>query len=173
MSSSLPPGRQPPAFVPTLTRVVDELAPPALPPEDLALPVLDEVFDEALDGLTEEAPAPAPAPAPTVVPAASPRVRVRMPQPEATAAGAVAPAPPPQAGPSAALVQEGARAAEQIHARLLQRVDVILQRRVRETAARIALEYAQDLLVELRPAIEKAVLDAVNEALEMELHSRR
>lgn len=81
------------------------------------------------------------------------------------------------AAPAAARVELGARQgindtasqAEQMRTRLLQRVDVIVQRRVREAATAIALEHAQNLLQELRPALEKAIIESVNEALALEV----
>ena len=42
-------------------------------------------------------------------------------------------------------------------------------RRVREAATAIALEHAQNLLQELRPALEKAIIESVNEALALEV----
>ena len=86
-------------------------------------------------------------------------------------ASAAAPAP------AAARAELGARQgindtasqAEQMRTRLLQRVDVIVQRRVREAATAIALEHAQNLLQELRPALEKAIIESVNEALALEV----
>ena len=59
-----------------------------------------------------------------------------------------------------------------MRSRLLQREDVIVQRRVREAAVAIALEHAQSLLQELRPALEKAITDSVNEALVVEVQGR-
>ena len=59
-----------------------------------------------------------------------------------------------------------------MNTRLLQRVDVILQRRVREAAAAVALAHAQELLRDIQPAIELAIREAVNEALELELSQR-
>ena len=93
---------------------------------------------------------------------------------------ASAPAPAatrPGAQPAAARAELGARQgindsasqAEQMRTRLLQRVDVIVQRRVREAATAIALEHAQNLLQELRPALEKAIIESVNEALALEV----
>ena len=81
------------------------------------------------------------------------------------------------AAPAAARAELGARQgindsasqAEQMRTRLLQRVDVIVQRRVREAATAIALEHAQNLLQELRPALEKAIIESVNEALALEV----
>lgn len=66
-------------------------------------------------------------------------------------------------------INDSASQAEQMRTRLLQRVDVIVQRRVREAATAIALEHAQNLLQELRPALEKAIIESVNEALALEV----
>ena len=66
-------------------------------------------------------------------------------------------------------INDSANQAEQMRTRLLQRVDVIVQRRVREAATAIALEHAQNLLQELRPALEKAIIESVNEALALEV----
>ena len=69
-------------------------------------------------------------------------------------------------------IDDSAQQAEQMRTRLLQRVDVIVQRRVREAATAIALEHAQNLLQELRPALEKAIIESVNEALALEVATR-
>jgi hypothetical protein len=69
-------------------------------------------------------------------------------------------------------IDDSASQAERMRSRLLQRVDVIVQRRVREAAAAIALEHAQNLLQELRPALEKAITESVNEALALEVAAR-
>lgn len=81
------------------------------------------------------------------------------------------PATVPAAAPSRGL-DDSRQQAEQLKTRLLQRVDVILQRRVREAAAAVALEHAQNMLKDLQPAIERAVQEAVSEALEMELSKK-
>ena len=62
--------------------------------------------------------------------------------------------------------------AAQLSMRILQRVDVILERRVREAAAAIAMEYANNMAREMQPALEKAVRDAVSEALALEVGAK-
>ena len=87
--------------------------------------------------------------------------------------GVLASAPAPAAARAELGARQGindtASQAEQMRTRLLQRVDVIVQRRVREAATAIALEHAQNLLQELRPALEKAIIESVNEALALEV----
>jgi hypothetical protein len=56
--------------------------------------------------------------------------------------------------------------------RVLQRIDLILENRIREAVATVALEHARGIADEIRPAIEAAVHEAVNEALAREAGSK-
>ena len=49
--------------------------------------------------------------------------------------------------------------------RVMQRVDLLLERRVREAVATVIVQQTQDLLPQLRAEIEAAVLSSVVEAL--------
>ena len=49
--------------------------------------------------------------------------------------------------------------------RVMQRVDLLLERRVREAVATVIVQQTQDLLPQLRAEIEAAVLSSVLEAL--------
>ena len=159
--------RTPPAFIPTLTRELGEgeVAAVQAAPLLIDVPLLDEEVlpPEALHAL------PSKAAAPLFMPSVSLDIGTAIPSDNTPTA--VPPAPPTPA-PARAGIDDSASQAEQMRSRLLQRVDVIVQRRVREAAAAIALEHAQNLLQDLRPALEKAIAEAVNEALALEVHSR-
>jgi hypothetical protein len=58
---------------------------------------------------------------------------------------------------------------EQLVHRVLQRVDLVLERRLRETIATVVLEHTQALAPQLRDRIELAVRDAVTQALADEI----
>ncbi len=154
--------RTPPAFIPTLTRELQEGEASALQTAPLLidLPLLEE----------------------EVLPPEAQYSRVTVPlgdMPATSSSSSPSPATvqvmpivAPVAAPVRYGIDDSAKQAEQMRARLLQRVDVIVQRRVREATAAIALEHAQNLLHELRPALEKAIKDAVDEALALEVSSR-
>ncbi len=80
--------------------------------------------------------------------------------------------PAPIATHSSRGIDDSQQQAAQLSMRILQRVDVILERRVREAAAAIALEYANNMALEMKPALEQAVRDAVNEALALEVGAK-
>ena len=80
--------------------------------------------------------------------------------------------PAPIAAHSSRGIDDSAQQAAQLSMRILQRVDVILERRVREAAAAIALEYANNMAQEMKPALEQAVRAAVNEALALEVGAK-
>ena len=169
--------RQPPAFIPTLTREVQEGEAAALKAAPLLidLPLLDEEVlpPEAMHALPGKA---------VLKPTMDATISVESPvglQPVTPAQAAPVPlvntvahsklgAKPERAG-----IDDSASQAEQMRVRLVQRVDVIVQRRVREAAAAIALEHAHSLLQDLRPALENAIAEAVNEALALEVASRQ
>jgi hypothetical protein len=87
--------------------------------------------------------------------------------------GGLYPASGPEVGapPSAARLQGTAPAALDVHAltlRVLQRIDGILESRIREAVAAVALEHARGIADDIRPAIEAAVHDAISQAIALE-----
>ncbi len=153
--------RTPPAFIPTLSPLHEgEAAAVKAAPLLIDLPLLDE---EVLPPEAQLSPAP--------LAFAMPNIDLNL--------GQAKPAPAAQAPNAAATpaarqgIDDSGQQAEQMRTRLLQRVDVIVQRRVREAATAIALDHAQNLLQELRPALEKAIIESVNEALALEVATRQ
>lgn len=63
------------------------------------------------------------------------------------------------------------RLQEQMVHRVMQRVDLTLERLLRETVGRLVLEHTQALAPSLRDEIEMVVCQSVNEAFEQELAS--
>ncbi len=61
---------------------------------------------------------------------------------------------------------------EQMVHRVMQRVDLTLERLLRETVGRLVLEHTQALAPSLRDEIEIVVRQSVNEAFEQELASQ-
>jgi len=146
------PPRTPPRFVPTLTEVVQGAAvPPASPvpahgagvPASLARP-----------------PAPAapvsPAPAPVAAFAAPPKAPV---------------APVAPAAPVALQLPEGFE--EHLVHRVMQRVDVELDLRLREAIATVVQEQTRSMVPRLREEVESVVRHAVYEAVAQELETPR
>jgi len=82
----------------------------------------------------------------------------------------VAPAAP-AADPSGA-VPDVQRLQEQMVHRVMQRVDLTLDRLLRETVGRLVLEHTQALAPSLRDEIEIVVRQSVNNAFEQELASQ-
>jgi hypothetical protein len=76
---------------------------------------------------------------------------------------------------TAAAAQPAAPAAELLYTqeemvhRVMQRVDLTLDRLLRETVGRVVLEYTQGLAPSLRDEIELVVRQSVNQAFEQEL----
>src|SRR5437867_4926212 len=82
---------------------------------------------------------------------------VVLPTPAASA-GAISAAPvAPSGDPEAQMVQ-----------RVLQRVDLILERRLRESVGQLILEHTQSLAPRLREEIERVVRQSVSQAFEQE-----
>ena len=90
--------------------------------------------------------------------------------------------PPPRFVPTLTeVVQGGAREAaqapapitEQVVSRVLQRVDVVLDRRLREAIGAIVLEQTTALVPMLRERLDEVVREVVVEALADELQSRQ
>ncbi|HZY19265.1 MAG TPA: hypothetical protein VFE82_12355 [Ramlibacter sp.] len=88
--------------------------------------------------------------------------------------------PPPRNVPTLTEVVQGASrptaaerlAEEQLVHRIMQRVDLTLDRRLREAIASVVLEHSRQLAPALRMEIESAVTAAVSEALAEELTAR-
>ena len=74
--------------------------------------------------------------------------------------------------PSAALVAQAATFQEQIIHRVMQRVDLSLERRLRESVATLVLEQTRSLGPLLREEIEAVVRRSVSEAVAEELAQR-
>ena len=129
--------RKPPAFVPTLTRSLEDF----------------DDFGHAV--------------APMAI-----SVDLSLPDDDGAAIAPAVVSPAPMAVHSSRGIDDSAQQAAQLSMRILQRVDVILERRVREAAAAIAMEYANNMAQEMRPALEKAVRDAVSEALALEVGAK-
>ena len=162
--------RTPPAFIPTLSPLQEsEAAGVKVAPLLMDLPVLEE------EVLPPEAQLPSGATAFALPLRAMPHIDLNLGAAKAGSpqSSAFSATPPARTDPAARQgIDDSAQQAENMRSRLLQRVDVIVQRRVREAAVAIALEHAQSLLQELRPALEKAITDSVNEALALEVQGR-
>lgn len=146
------PPRIPPRFVPTLTEVVQGAAvPPASPvpahgagvPASLARP---------------------PAPAAPVSPAPAPVAAYAVP-PKAPAT------PVAPAAPVALQLPEGFE--EHLVHRVMQRVDVELDLRLREAIATVVQEQTRSMVPRLREEVESVVRHAVYEAVAQELEAPR
>lgn len=72
--------------------------------------------------------------------------------------------PPAEAAPDLQQLQE-----QMVH-RVMQRVDLTLDRLLRETVGRLVLEHTQALAPSLRDEIEMVVRQSVNQAFEQELN---
>ena len=160
--------RTPPAFIPTLSPLHEgEAAAVKAAPLLIDLPLLDE------EVLPPEAQLSA-APLAFAMPNIDLNLGQAKPSPQPAAAQSLNAAAASTARPAARQgIDDSGQQAEQMRTRLLQRVDVIVQRRVREAATAIALDHAQNLLQELRPALEKAIIESVNEALALEVATRQ
>ncbi|MFT3814818.1 MAG: hypothetical protein QM740_15830 [Acidovorax sp.] len=119
--------------------------PPKPPPR--FVPTLTDVVR---DGPPPPAPARQPAPAPAA-----------MPMPRMPSAPVKAPAPAP--------VQLSRDVEEQLIHRVMQRVDVALDQRLREAIATVVHEQTRSLLPRLREEVESVVRDAVYVAVAQEL----
>ena len=83
---------------------------------------------------------------------------------ENTGAPLARPAPTPATPPKALAVSADIQ--EQLVQRVLQRVDLVLERRLREMVGQLILEHAQSLTPRLREEIEVVVRQSVNQAFE-------
>lgn len=78
----------------------------------------------------------------------------------------------PVAGKPAAAASDAQHLQEQMVHRVMQRVDLTLDRLLRETVGRLVLEHTQALAPSLRDEIEIVVRQSVNNAFEQELASQ-
>ena len=93
----------------------------------------------------------------------------------------MAPRPPPRFVPTLTEVVQGASASagpdriaqEQLVQRIMQRIDLTLDRRLREAIASVVLEQSRQLAPALREQIEAVVGATVSEALAEELDPTR
>lgn len=169
------PPRVPPRFVPTLTEVVREPIP--------AQPSPPAVAQSGASGLVSSRVTPSGTPA---QPASPPPVRPMQPASSSVPRPAVAQASPvparapnrsaafPAVAPRASNTQvralpEGAE--EYMVHRVMQRVDVVLDKRLREAIATVVQEQTRSVLPRLREEIESVVRQAVYEAVADELAS--
>lgn len=77
--------------------------------------------------------------------------------------------PADEIGHASTSVPDSVRQQEHLVQRVLQRVDLILERRLREAVGQLILEHTQTLAPRLREEIELVVRQSVNQALESEL----
>ncbi|MDO9360458.1 MAG: hypothetical protein Q7T70_15890 [Polaromonas sp.] len=84
----------------------------------------------------------------------------------------VQPAAPDAGGPSGSAAPDAQFLQEQMIHRVMQRVDLTLDRLLRETVGRLVLEHTQALAPSLRDEIEIVVRQSVNQAFEQELASQ-
>lgn len=70
--------------------------------------------------------------------------------------------------PSAAHLPPGAAPGEQLVKRVMQRVDLVLERRLREAVGEVILAHTQSLGPQLRDEIERVVRESVGQALAAE-----
>lgn len=152
----VPPGpRVPPRFVPTLTEVVREEAPPraeqAVPPKPPPAPI---------------APMPSAPVAPRTAFAPLPPTPVHVPKSPAAAASKVPAAPAVERAAQAVLSKDFE---ELLVHRVMQRVDVSLDIRLRGAIAAVVEEQTRSIVPRLREEIEAVVRHAVYEAVADEL----
>jgi hypothetical protein len=83
-----------------------------------------------------------------------------------------APATPAATAKAAVPAVDVQRLQEQMVHRVMQRVDLTLDRLLRETVGRLVLEHTQALAPSLRDEIEIVVRQSVNQAFEQELASQ-
>ncbi|XDF37570.1 hypothetical protein RBH89_11150 [Paracidovorax avenae] len=168
------PPKQPPRFVPTLTDVVQVTGavPGSGPLPGVQAPAPVPVAPPA-------GPVPAVAPWPAMPPAGEPVSAVALNHlPAATPASAPAPAAPVPAAPSPASASSQPAPApdfsgieEVVIHRIIQRVDVVLDQRLREAIATVVQEQTRSMVPRLREEVESVVRHAVYEAVADELAS--
>ncbi|AVS74186.1 hypothetical protein [Paracidovorax cattleyae] len=173
------PPKQPPRFVPTLTDVVQVTE--AAVPGGSPLPGAQTPVPNPVPAASPGGAVPAMAPWPAVPPVGEP-VPAAAPShfPAAALAGAPGPAPavPVPAAPSPSLPSSQPAPApdfsgieEVVIHRIIQRVDVVLDQRLREAIATVVQEQTRSMVPRLREEVESVVRHAVYEAVADELAS--
>lgn len=182
------PPRTPPRFVPTLTEVVQVPDAKPLSPAPVVGPRTSVMPPHAVPpAVVTSSPAGRPAIAAPLQAAPAPPAAAAMPRAGTPAmgarVGALAAAPVAVAGPVAAArvpaanplpgVASAARLAdgteEYVVHRVMQRVDVVLEKRLRDAIATVVQEQTRSVLPRLREEIESVVRHAVYEAVADEL----
>lgn len=79
------------------------------------------------------------------------------------------PSPAPVSGKGVTPMAMSAELEDQMVKRVLQRVDLTLERRLREAVGQLILEHTQTLAPRLREEIEEVVRQSVSQAFEQEL----
>ena len=186
---ALPPPKTPPRFVPTLTEVV-QLPDAGRAPLPATAPARTTVMSPAATvgarpaapllpsgqmGVRPPNPSPLSAARPAVTStfsAASPRVAPAVaPPPARPMAPVAAPAPAGAAGRTTLTRPLPNGMEEYMVHRVMQRVDVVLDQRLREAIATVVQEQTRSVLPRLREEIESVVRHAVYEAVADELAS--
>lgn len=175
------PPRTPPRFVPTLTDVVQvpDAAPgqgaPAAPLRTTVAPppALPPV---AQPSITNRPPLPSAKPPAVMTPrpataAPAPAVGAAIRSPSAAPSAMPAPVAPARPVPTAAPRRLPDGMEEYMVHRVMQRVDVVLDQRLREAIAAVVQEQTRSVLPRLREEIESVVRNAVYEAVADELAS--
>ncbi len=180
--------RVPPRFVPTLTEVVQggdqpapqsvpALRPPAAPerlavPAAISLPAASSGVAPARSSVPREVPPKPVQAAPVAAPQASklPAVAAWAAEMKGAAAAALPIAKPVPTAPARKLLSEDFE--ELLVHRVMQRVDVSLDLRLRDAIASVVLEQTRSILPRLREEVESVVRHAVYEAVADELASK-
>jgi len=161
----LPANKAPPRYVPTLTEVVTEpdeagVAPPLPAPEAAALstPVAPAMPAIPATSATSAAP-----PAPAMPASRYPLAETVLPNP----ADEEEPEPGPELD-AAAWAQVQMQAEERLVQRLLERVEGVLDQRLRESIAQVVQEQTRSLTLRLQEELESVLRQTVQEALAQE-----
>lgn len=168
------PPKGPPKFVPTLTDVV-QVSGDAVPGPDLASETPGQPAAMASGAGPSEAVELLPHTVFSAVPAqqddssahAAPATPTAMPPPAASPAGPTSPPAGPAAPTLTAADFSGIE--EMVIHRIIQRVDVVLDQRLREAIATVVQEQTRSMVPRLREEVESVVRHAVYEAVADEL----
>ncbi|GKT21625.1 hypothetical protein [Acidovorax sp. SUPP3334] len=176
---SSPPPKAPPRFVPTLTDVV-QLADGVPGVGQPGVPVKGAV-SPSVPHAPAVSPVPAPVPRPSVprpsvaVPAVARTLPNPAPHPLPPVRPTLPSTPTPSAAPAPAVFARPAPGLKDIEEvvihRVMQRVDVVLDQRLREAIATVVLEQTRSIVPRLREEVESVVRHAVYEAVAEELAS--
>ena len=163
------PPRTPPRFVPTLTEVVEGAVVPSASPETAHRAAGSAFFERAqVPAVGRDAPVhPAAASVMSAAPVCPPSVPM--------APGVEPGLPKVPAGPSAqgAALQLPEGFEEHLVHRVMQRVDVELDLRLRDAIATVVQEQTRSMVPRLREEVESVVRHAVYEAVAQELEAPR